>query len=199
MPCPEQHGEQAYRDAEAQGDQLRGGLLGEHLSRAGHCTYLQGQVGQGAHQHEHGNQNTGGVTAKAKRKQVSQRGELIFPYQAQQGHQQDRRQQEGDGHAQINGQVVVALAGGKTDAAVVAPGGGIDTQGEHIGERVVGDPGADGRDRPAGRPETTPTDRPVPPGTATGDQWSRRSRRRCTTAPSRMISPQIPNGSSQGL
>ena len=64
---------------------------------------------------------------------------MIVPRQAQDGHQQNGAEEEGQGGAQVDGQEVVAVGGGIADAAVETPGGGVHPQGQYIGQRVADD------------------------------------------------------------
>ena len=52
--------------------------------------------------------------------------------------QQDRAEDECQGGADIDGQEQQAVVCGKTDAAVVGPGSGIDADRQRIGQRVRG-------------------------------------------------------------
>ncbi|HEY5790137.1 MAG TPA: hypothetical protein VIX81_05890 [Gammaproteobacteria bacterium] len=137
VPRAEQDREHGQADAEAERQRGRRHLLGQHADRLGHRADLQRDVGQRAGEHEQRHQHPGQLAAVAEREQVGQRGELVTAGQAQDRQQQQRRQQEGQRHPEVDGEEVVALGAGETDAAVVAPRGGVDPEREHVGQGVT--------------------------------------------------------------
>ncbi len=73
----EQDGKQNQRDTETQCQHLWRRLLGQYPHRLSDGADLQGDVGQGAHQHEKGYQDTGKLAAVAEGEDICQGGELI--------------------------------------------------------------------------------------------------------------------------
>jgi len=136
VACAEEDGEGSEGDAEAQRQYVGRRLLREHLQGLGDGADLQGDVGQGAHQHEQGDQYACQLAAIAEGEEVGQRAELVFAGEPQDGTQQDGAHGQCQGYTQVDGEEQVAAGAGKADTAVIGPGGGIDAQGECVGEGV---------------------------------------------------------------
>jgi len=122
---PKQDREKGYGDTETQGHRLWSRLLGEHLCRLGDGSNLQCNVGQCTDEHEHGDEDTGQLTAVAKGEQIGERGELVFPSETQDREQQDRGQEKCQRRPKIDREKIVAVGRGKTHVAIVGPGGGV--------------------------------------------------------------------------
>jgi hypothetical protein len=140
MACAEQDGEHDQRAAEGQAGCDRRGALGQHLHRAGDRMNLQRQIRQDADEHERRDEQPGGAPGKAEGEQIGQRGELVFVHQAQQGHEQHGRQQEGNGDAEIDGQEVEAGILREADTAVIRPGTGVHAERQRHRDRMARQP-----------------------------------------------------------
>ena len=128
MPGAEQDGKGSQGDAEAQGENVGRGFLGQFMQGLGDSANLQSDIGQGADEHEQGDQHPHDLAAVTEGEQIGEGTELVFAGEAQYRTQQYRTQGESQGHAQVNGKKQIAVGIGQTDAAIVGPGGGIDAQ-----------------------------------------------------------------------
>jgi hypothetical protein len=139
----EEDREGGHQQAEDEAEERRAAGPGQDVDRGGDRADLLGQVRQAAGQEERRDRDTRVGAAIAEGEQVGQRRQLVVAGQAQDRQPQDRHQQAGQRHAEVDGEEAVALEAGEPDAAVVAPGAGVDAERERAHPRVARDAGRD--------------------------------------------------------
>ena len=116
---------------------LRRGFVGQHPHGLGDRADLQGDVGQGAEQHEQRDQYARQLTAITKGEQIGQRSQLIFARQSQYRRQQHRAENEGQRDAEIHGKEEKSIALRESDRSVKAPGCRVYAQRQGVDPGVV--------------------------------------------------------------
>ena len=136
----EHHREGGDQDAEHQAQDGVAAAAGEDVHRRGDGSDLLRQVGEAAGEEEHGDHDAGAGAAVAEGEQIGERGELVLARQSQDRQPHHRDQEAGQGNAEVDGEEAIAFGAGEPDAAVIAPGAGVDAHGQRRYPRMVGEP-----------------------------------------------------------